>query len=39
MDLFQRLNEFGKTIIVITHDPEIARQASRVIRFRDGRVQ
>jgi putative ABC transport system ATP-binding protein len=39
MDLFQRLNEFGKTVIVVTHDPEIARQTSRVIRFLDGRVQ
>jgi putative ABC transport system ATP-binding protein len=39
MDLFHRLHEFGKTIVVVTHDPEIARQTSRVIRFRDGRVQ
>jgi len=39
MDLFQRLNEFGKTVIVVTHDPEIARQTSRVIRFLDGGVQ
>jgi putative ABC transport system ATP-binding protein len=39
MDLFHKLNEFGKTIVVVTHDPEIARQASRVIRFLDGRLQ
>jgi putative ABC transport system ATP-binding protein len=39
MTLFRRLNEFGKTIVVVTHDPEIARCASRVIRFLDGKVQ
>jgi putative ABC transport system ATP-binding protein len=39
MMLFRRLNEFGKTIVVVTHDPQIARHASRVIRFLDGRVQ
>lgn len=39
MDLFHSLNEAGRTIIVITHDAKIARRASRVIRFLDGRVQ
>lgn len=39
MDLFQKLKEFGKTIVVVTHDTEIARRASRVIRFFDGSVQ
>jgi putative ABC transport system ATP-binding protein len=39
MDLFHGLNEAGRTIVVITHDLEIARRASRVIRFLDGRVQ
>jgi putative ABC transport system ATP-binding protein len=39
MDLFHRLNEAGRTIVVVTHDTEIAGQASRVIRFLDGRVQ
>jgi putative ABC transport system ATP-binding protein len=38
MILFRQLNEFGKTIVVVTHDPQIARHASRVIRFFDGRV-
>jgi putative ABC transport system ATP-binding protein len=39
MDLFHRLNEAGRTIVLVTHDPEVARRACRVIRFFDGRVQ
>jgi putative ABC transport system ATP-binding protein len=39
MDLFHSLNQDGRTIVVVTHDAEIARRASRVIRFLDGRVQ
>jgi putative ABC transport system ATP-binding protein len=39
MTLFRKLNDYGKTIVVVTHDPQIAQHASRVIRFLDGRVQ
>jgi putative ABC transport system ATP-binding protein len=39
MDLFHALNEDGRTIVIVTHDAEIAKRASRVIRFLDGRVQ
>ena len=38
MALFRKLNDYGKTIVVVTHDPQIAQHASRVIRFLDGRV-
>jgi putative ABC transport system ATP-binding protein len=38
MTLFRTLNESGRTIIMVTHDPETARQAKRVIRLRDGLV-
>jgi putative ABC transport system ATP-binding protein len=39
MDLFHKLNEAGRTIVVVTHDVDNARRASRVIRFLDGKVQ
>jgi putative ABC transport system ATP-binding protein len=36
--LFQRLNTDGTTIVVVTHDEELARAAKRVIHMRDGRI-
>lgn len=36
MTLFQRLNREGITIVVVTHEIEIARFAKRILRFRDG---
>lgn len=38
MQLFQRLNRAGKTIIQVTHSDEMAAYGTRTIRFRDGRV-
>ena len=39
MDIFQRLKEErGITIILITHEPQVAEYGSRIIRFKDGRV-
>ena len=37
-DLFVKLNDQGKTIIMITHEPDIAQFAKRMIYLRDGRV-
>ena len=38
LTLFQRLNAEGRTIIFVTHNPEIARDSSRNITLRDGRI-
>jgi putative ABC transport system ATP-binding protein len=38
MTALVRLNEGGLTVIVVTHDAEVARYARRVIHFKDGRV-
>jgi ABC-type lipoprotein export system ATPase subunit len=38
MDLFGRLNAQGTTIIVVTHDPEVARHARRSVAIVDGRI-
>jgi len=38
MGVFQRLNDEGKTIVLITHEPDIAEYAKRVVVFRDGRL-
>ncbi len=38
LTLFQRLNAEGRTIIFVTHNPEIARYSSRNITLRDGRI-
>ena len=38
MALFQDLNREGATVIIVTHESEVAAFASRVIRFRDGHI-
>ncbi|HEY7994385.1 MAG TPA: ABC transporter ATP-binding protein [Candidatus Eremiobacteraceae bacterium] len=38
MGLFGRLNDGGRTIIMVTHDDDIARHAKRIIKLRDGLV-
>ncbi len=39
MAIFQRLNEEGNTIIMVTHESEIAKYAQRVIHIRDGLIE
>ncbi len=39
MEILRELYEDGRTVILITHDNEIAAQAKRVIKIRDGRVE
>jgi putative ABC transport system ATP-binding protein len=38
MQLFQELGRSGITVVLVTHEPDISRYASRVIQMRDGRV-
>jgi putative ABC transport system ATP-binding protein len=39
MDIFKKLNKEGRTIILITHSNEIAKEARRVVIIKDGRIQ
>lgn len=36
MEIFQRLNDEGVTIVLVTHEPEIAQHTKRIVLFRDG---
>jgi putative ABC transport system ATP-binding protein len=38
MALFQSLNRQGMTVVIVTHEADVARFARRILRFRDGRV-
>ncbi len=38
MALFEELNREGITIVLVTHEPDIATHAKRLVRFRDGRI-
>ena len=37
--IFQNLNDEGKTIVLITHEADIAQHAKRIVHVRDGRIQ
>lgn len=39
MELFRELNEKGHTVIIVTHDLEIAKQCDRIIEISDGRIK
>ncbi|WP_018752930.1 ABC transporter ATP-binding protein [Paenibacillus sanguinis] len=39
MEIFQDLNDSGKTIVLVTHDIEVSEYTKRLIHFRDGRIE
>jgi putative ABC transport system ATP-binding protein len=39
MAILQELNEAGLTIVLVTHEPDIAQYAKRLVTFRDGRIR
>jgi putative ABC transport system ATP-binding protein len=39
MEIFQNLNDKGLTIVLVTHEHDIAEFAKRVLVFRDGRIR
>lgn len=38
MELFHELNERGRTVIIVTHDPNVAEQCDRIIEISDGQI-
>lgn len=38
MEIFEKLNDEGHTIVMITHEPDIAEHAKRIIHIRDGKI-
>ena len=38
LDLFDQINAAGRTVVVITHEDDVARRAKRIVRMRDGKI-
>ena len=38
IELFKSLNEQGRTVVIVTHDPKVAEQCGRIIEISDGRI-
>jgi putative ABC transport system ATP-binding protein len=38
LEIFDRLHEAGRTVVIVTHEQEVARRCQRIINLRDGRI-
>ena len=38
LSTFQRLNDEGRTIVLITHEPDVAEHAKRIVHVQDGKI-
>jgi putative ABC transport system ATP-binding protein len=38
MDLLQKINEAGKTLLIVTHEQDIANMCKRIVHLRDGLI-
>ena len=38
MEVFKELNDGGKTVVIVTHDPNVAKQCGRVVEISDGEI-
>ncbi len=39
MQIFQELNDQGLTIVLVTHEPDVAQFARRIVVFKDGKIR
>jgi putative ABC transport system ATP-binding protein len=39
MGLFEQIHQSGNTVILVTHEPDIAQHAHRIVRMRDGNIE